>query len=83
MNTDSFNYENTEIKQFGGVKIVRKVSIKSGRGHKSISKFSKGKKIHSVKKPIHNHHLRMIKKGKFVKGLFNDCINCNKTRKNH
>jgi len=35
---DNFNYDNTEIKQIGGIKIVRKVSIKKGKGHKSITK---------------------------------------------
>lgn len=33
-----FNYANTEIKQMGGMKIVRKVSIKRGKGYKSITK---------------------------------------------
>ncbi len=80
-NNDSFNYKNTEIKQVGGLKIIRKVSIKRGRGHKSVTKYHKGKKIHHVKKHIHTHHLRMIKNGKFVKGLFKDCKHCDKTRK--
>jgi hypothetical protein len=82
-NTTSFNYENVETKQIGGVKIVRKVSIKRGKGHKSITKYSRGKRIHSVKKPIHTRHLKMIKNGKFVNGLFNDCKNCNRTKRYH
>lgn len=45
MKTDGFNYENTETKtQFGGKKIVRKVSIKNGKGYKSVTKYHKGKK---------------------------------------
>ena len=76
-----FNYENTETKQIGGVKIVRKVSIKRGRGYKSITKYRRGKKIKSIKKPICQKHLKMIKCGKFVTGLFKDCANCNKTKK--
>jgi hypothetical protein len=80
---DSFNYENTEIKQMGGMKIVRKVSVKRGRGYKSIIKYKRGKKISTVKKPIHVEHLKMIKGGKFITGLFKDCINCGKTRKRH
>jgi hypothetical protein len=76
-----FNYKNTEIKQSGGVKIVRKVSIKHGKGYKSITKYKRGKKLSSVKKPIHTNHITMIKNGKFIKGLFNECKNCNKTRK--
>jgi hypothetical protein len=37
---DNFNYENTEVKTMtGGAKVVRKVSIKNGKGYKSISKY--------------------------------------------
>lgn len=78
METKSFNYENTETKQIGGVKIVRKVSVKRGKGYKSITKYKRGKKISSVKKHIHDEHIKMIKGGKFISGLFNDC---NKTKK--
>jgi hypothetical protein len=78
-----FNYENTETKQIGDRKTVRKVSIKNGRGYKSITKYRRGKKISSVKKPIHNEHLNLIKGGSFITGLFKDCVNCGKTRKRH
>jgi hypothetical protein len=80
-NPNEFNYENSEIKQIGGTKIVRKVSIKRGKGYKTITTYKRGKKMSSVKKPIHKEHIKMIKRGKFVKGLFNDCKNCNKTKK--
>ena len=76
-----FNYENTETKQIGGMKIVRKVSVKRGRGYKSVTKYKRGKKISSVKKPIHHEHLKMIKGGRFITGLFSDCKNCSKTKK--
>jgi hypothetical protein len=75
-----FNYENTETKVQQGGKIVRKVSIKKGRGYKSITKYSKGKKMFTIKKPIHKHHISMIKNGKFIPGLFSDCKGC-KTKK--
>jgi hypothetical protein len=78
---ETFNYENVEIKQMGGMKIVRKVSIKKGRGYKSITKYRKGKKISTVKKRIHNKHIRQIKGGQFISGLFKDCKNCNKSKK--
>jgi hypothetical protein len=80
---EGFNYNNTEIKQMGGVKIVRKVSVKRGRGYKSVTKYRRGKKISSVKKPIHTEHLKMIKGGNFITGLFKDCVHCGKTRKRH
>ena len=75
-----FNYHNTEVKtQSGGKKIVRKVTIKRGKGYKSVTKYNKGKKTSSIKKPIHAHHIKSIKRGKFVPGLFKEC--CSKTRK--
>ena len=74
------NYENTETVFQKGGKIVRKVSIKKGRGFKSITKYRKGRKIYSVKKPIHKEHIKLIKGGKFIPGLFQDCKNC-KTKK--
>ncbi len=81
----NFNYENTEVQtQMGGGKIIRKVSIKKGKGYKSVSKFKNGKKVATVKKPIHVEHVKLIKQRKFIPGLFSDC-NCRektKTRKN-
>lgn len=74
------NYENTEIVLQKGGKVVRKVSIKKGKGYKSITKYRKGKKLFTIKKPIHKQHIKLIKNGKFIPGLFNDCKGC-KTKK--
>ena len=73
-------YQNTEIVLQRGGKLVRKVSIKNGKGYKSITKYRKGKKMFTIKKPIHKEHIKLIKKGKFIPGLFNNCKNC-KTKK--
>jgi len=74
------DYENTEVVLQKGGKVVRKVSIKKGKGYKSITKYRKGKKLFTMKKPIHKEHIKLIKKGKFIHGLFNDCKGC-KTKK--
>jgi hypothetical protein len=81
-----FIYENTETTKVGGKKVVRKVSIKNGKAIKMVSKYHGGKHLGTAKKPIHKEHVEMIRLGKFVKGLFNDC-KCGtnhkrKTRKN-
>jgi len=74
------SYENIEKKTLkGGKQIVRKVSVKNGKGYKSVTHYHKGKKTKSMKKNIHKNHIMMIHKGKFIPGLFSDC-NC-KTRK--
>ena len=81
-----FNYENIEIKSQAGGKVVRKVSIKNGKGYKSITKFKKGKRVSTIKKNIHKHHINLIQSRKFIPGLFDDCKSCkdktNKTLKN-
>ena len=65
METNNFNYENTEMKtQSGGKKIVRKVSIKNGKGYKSVTKYNKGKKTATIKKRIHKDDVNFIKNGK-------------------
>jgi hypothetical protein len=76
-----FNYENKETKIQNGGKIIRKVTIRKGKGYKSVTKYMKGKKVGTVKKPINKSHIEMIREGIFIPGLFMDC-NCNKTRKN-
>lgn len=75
-----FNYDNTESVLQKGGKMVRKVSIKNGKGYKSITKYRRGKKLYTIKKPIHKEHIKLIKKGKFIPGLFRDCKGC-KTKK--
>lgn len=75
MDISNFKYENIEIKKQMGGKIVRKVSIKNGKGYKSIIKYKNGKKIRTIKKQLHKHHIELIKKRKFIPGLFNDCKN--------
>jgi hypothetical protein len=74
MNTEYFNYENIETKiQSGGKKIVRKVTIKNGKGYKSVTRYHKGKKTYTIKKPIHKYHIESIKMRKFIPELFLDC----------
>jgi hypothetical protein len=71
---NKFNYQNIEVKTMtGGRKVVRKVSIKNGKGYKSVTKYRKGRKTKTVKKPIHKDHICLIKNGKFIPGLFSDC----------
>lgn len=73
------HYHNIEItSQYGG-KTIRKVTIKNGKGYKSITKYYKGKRISSIKKPIHKDHIELIISRKFIPGLFDDCKKCTKS----
>jgi len=82
-----YKYDNIEqVKTQAGGKIVRKVSIKNGKGYKSISRYHKRKHAGTIKKNLKTAEIQMIKLGKFIPGLFNDCKTCskrmnNKTRK--
>jgi hypothetical protein len=75
-------YHNKETKMHPGGKTVREVLIKGGKGHKSVTRYAGGRKISTVRKPIVRAHIILIQTGKFVPGLFKDCVGCNRTRKN-
>ena len=79
MDTSKFNYDSNETKQMGGAKVVRKVTIRNGKGYKSVTKYKNGRKVGTSKKPIHKDHIGLIKIGKFIPGLFFDC-KCNKSK---
>ena len=75
-----FDYNNTQVVQHGGKRVVRKVSIKNGKGHKSVKYYKNGIIITNVKKGLKPVEVGFIKIGKFIPGLFKDCP-CNKTKK--
>jgi hypothetical protein len=77
---DNFMYKSVDIIKNGNKKTVRKVSVKNGKGFKSISKFKNGKHIGTAKKKIEDEHIGLIKGGTFIKDLFGDC-KCNKSKK--
>ena len=76
-NLKKFQYNNQQVSQNGGKKTIRKVSIKNGKGHKSVSRYSKGKRMSNVKIPLTIMEIVTIQKGKFIPGLFDDCKGAN------
>lgn len=68
----SFHYKNTEKRMHGGKHIVRRVHITGNKGFKSVSVRHK-RKTRTVKKPLTRVDIVLIKKGKFIQGLFDDC----------
>ena len=72
------SYDNVEvIQQGGGRKKVRRVTIRGGKGKKSVSYYRRGKRVETVSQPIHPVHVGLILAKRFIPGLFADC----KTRK--
>ncbi len=76
----AFSYSNMQTCQNGGKKIVRKVLIKNGKGHKSVKHYKGGKLVSNIKHGLKSTEIECIKSGKFIPGLFKDC-KCNKTKK--
>ena len=66
------HYHNKETNTHTGGKTVREVIIK----------YAAGRKVSTVKKPLSRSHIVLIQTGKFIPGLFKDCVRCNRTRKN-
>lgn len=68
------HYKNVEVmhNQIGG-KIVRKVSIKNGKGYKSISRYHKKRHTGTIRKSLKRAEINLIKLGKFIPGLFKNC----------
>ena len=61
------------MNQTGGKKTVRRVSIKNGRGKKSVSYYTRGRKVETVTRPIMPSDIAKILAKKFIPGLFSDC----------
>jgi len=68
-----YKYSSTQKSVHGGKKTVKNVTIKNGKGHKSVTEYSRGKKKFSVKKPLTIMEIQIIQTGKFIPGLFKDC----------
>jgi len=80
---NKFNYKNNEVvenNQSGG-KIVRNVTIKNGKGYKSITRYHRKKHIGTIRKTLKRGEIQMIKLGKFIPGLFKNCKSCSKKRR--
>jgi hypothetical protein len=69
----SYNYYNKDVRVANGKKTVRVVSVKNGRGYKSVTKYRGKKRLGTVKKRIHDDHIQLIGGGKFIHGFFDDC----------
>ena len=67
-----FHYHNTEKHIHGGKHIIRKVTIKNGKGYKSITTMKKGGKKRTTKRRLDIDEMTKIKNRKFIKGLFSD-----------
>lgn len=70
-----FNFENKQVYHKDGKKEVRKVSIKGGKGYKTVTTYKGGKKDWSKTKKLKRGDVMKIKQREFIPGLFKDCKN--------
>ena len=81
MRKHGFKYHNTELRDMcgGGGKVLRRVKIVNGKGYKSVTyKRGGGKKTVTIKRVLKDAEVNMIKMGKFIPGLFKECMQCKK-----
>ena len=74
-----FSYESTQTHMTGGKIQVRNVTIKNGKGYKSVSKYCKGKCNTTVKRRLLLKEIQMIQRNQYIPALFKDCRPKNRT----
>jgi hypothetical protein len=75
-----FVYHSEQIHSEGGKTRRNSVTIKNGKGHKSVEIYGPDGKVKTKKRiPLTAKELSCIRRNKFIPGLFKDCIA--KTRK--
>jgi hypothetical protein len=68
-----FNYQSTQIAMKGGKKLVRNVTIKNGKGYKSVERYCKGKCNSTMKRRLVLKEIKMIQRNQYIPGLFKNC----------
>jgi len=68
--TKKFHFHSKQHCQHGGKKTVRQVSIKNGKGHKSIVYYDQNKMVARASEKLKQGEVQLIKIGKFIPGLF-------------
>jgi hypothetical protein len=68
-----FSYQSTQVSMSGGKKLVRNVTIKNGKGHKSVERYCKGKCNSTMKRRLILKEIQMIRRNQYIPGLFKNC----------
>lgn len=69
-----FSYQSTQIAMNGGKKLVRNVTIKNGKGYKSVDRYCKGKCNSTMKRRLVLKEIQMIQRNQYIPGLFKSCF---------
>ena len=68
-----FSYQSTQVAMTGGKKLVRNVTIKNGKGYKSVERYCKGKCNSTMKRRLLLKEIKMIQRNQYIPGLFKNC----------
>lgn len=71
--TTKFSYKNIQHHSVGHRKTVRSVIIRNGKGYKKMAMYNRGRCRKTVRRKLSDEHIADIQRGKFIKGLFDDC----------
>ena len=74
-----FSYESVQTHMVGGKTQVRNVTIKNGKGYKSVSRYCKCKCNSTVKRRLLLKDIEMIQRHQYIPALFKDCRPKNRT----
>jgi hypothetical protein len=77
-----FSYESVQTHMAGGKTQVRNVTIKNGKGYKSVSRYCKGKCNSTVRRRLLLKDIEMIQRHQYIPALFKDCRPKNRTSRN-
>ena len=65
-----FSYESVQTHKQGDKMQVRNVTIKNGKGYKSVSKYCKGKCNSTMKHRLLSKEIQMIHRNQYIPSLF-------------
>ncbi len=81
MKSQDFSYESVQTHMNGGKMHVRNVTIKNGKGYKSVSKYCNGKCNSTAKRHLLLKEIKMIQRHQYIPALFKNCTPKSRTRR--
>ena len=79
MKSQDFSYESVQTHMSGGKMHIRNVTIKNGKGYKSVSKYCNGKCNSTAKRRLLLNEIKMIQRHQYIPALFKNCKPKNRT----
>lgn len=81
MKSQVFSYDSVQTHTQGEKKYVKNVTIKNGKGYKSVSKYCNGKCNSTAKRRLLLKEIKMIQRHQYIPALFKNCKPKNRTRR--